>query len=243
MNSYRRPRRRRRINPLTVAIQALTFLAAALLLPAAGIAIGAVGSEVAHRAAAEERAARYPVGDPTRCHVRALTEATSLVPDLGIDWRWAELDSKGAVGTAILRARIVLIDPEIRCADVAAVAFHEWTHVATATQFGDAAQPPTGTVTSDLVDEETKQPYVVARHEVVADCASALLLDEHGYPPARHVYADMMGGCAPDLMASAREVLGQAGVRLAEGTATPLSEVGSAVAWVYRDERNKAGAR
>jgi hypothetical protein len=223
-------RRRRTGGTFTGLLRALAFLAAATLIPALGWTIGTVAEEVAYRAGGEQAAAEYPVGDPTRCHVRALNDATALVPDLGIDWRWAELDSKKAVGTAILRARIVLIDPEIDCADVAQVAFHEWTHIAVARQLGDAAQPPTGTVTSDLVDDKTGKPFVVDRHEIVADCASLLLLDEYGYPPAWHVYAGMVGGCSPDLLTSAAEVIERAGVKLTDGTATALGSVGAGVA-------------
>jgi hypothetical protein len=68
--------RKRRANT-DVVLGALLFAVAATLLPAAGIAIGTVGSELAHRAAAESAADKYPVGDPTRCHVRALDTAVA----------------------------------------------------------------------------------------------------------------------------------------------------------------------
>ena len=205
----------------------LAFLVAALLHPAAGIAVGTVGSEVTHRAAAEERVAQYPVGDPTRCHVRQLAATTHRLPDLGIDWRWADLSSKQAVGTAILSARIVLIDPRLECAEVPGVVVHEWTHIVQADLYGGGL--PDGTLTSDLVDDHTGRRFEVPVQEVVADCAAALLTGAWTGTSDRGPYLRMLGGCPADMAARAREVLAHGGVTLDDGRA-PLSQVGAGVA-------------
>jgi hypothetical protein len=192
------------------ATQVLLFVAVDALLPALGMAIGLVVEEIDDRVTAASVADRYPVGDPTRCHVQALDTARSRLPHLDIEWRWAELDARKSVGTAVLPSRVVLLDPQLDCADVPAVAYHEWTHIAQADYYGGDGVPDT-TVTSDLLDEETGRPHVVSVHEVVADCAA------------------MLGGCPPDMLARAREVITQAGAELTASTVEPLAEVGTAV--------------
>jgi hypothetical protein len=234
----RRPRRRR-ADTTTILIRGLLFLAAATLLPALGMTIGTVGEEIDDRVTAASVADRYPVGEPTRCHVRALDDARSRLPGLDIEWRWAELDDRNAIGTALLDSRIVMIDPHIDCTDVPSVAYHEWTHIAQADYYGGGGLLDT-TVTSDLVDDATGRPHEVSIHEVVADCAAMLLTDEHGDDPGPRPYMGMLGGCPADMLARAREVITQAGAELTDSAVSPLSEVGAAVAWVYRDDRKAA---
>lgn len=218
---------------LKQAIRVLAFVVAATLIPALGMTIGTVGEEIQDRVAAQSLADQYPIGDPTRCHVAALHTATERLPDLGIEWRWAELDERKAVGTALLESRVVMLDPELDCADVPSVAYHEWTHIAQADHYGGTATL-TATVTSDLVDK-TGHPHKVAVQEVVADCAAMLLADEFGDARGPRPYMAMLGGCPPDMLAMAREVVTSAGVKLAEGGASPLGAVGSA----YRSERGQ----
>lgn len=230
MTTHTRPRRRRRTNSLPLTIQALAFLVAAFLIPAVGLAIGTVGEEIGDRLAGESIAAQYPAGDPTRCHRDALAAATADLPGLGIDWRWADLSSRHAVGTALLQARIGILHAGMDCTEVPGTAWHEWAHFAQADYYGDATTTLRGRVTSDLVDATTKRPFTVAVHEVVADCAAMLLADQYGDRPDRGPYLRMLGGCPPDMLAMAREIVTHAGVTLTAGTSSALGSVGAGVA-------------
>lgn len=215
-------------------MRGLAFIAAATLLPALGMTIGTVAEEIDDRIAAESFADRFEPGDPTRCHVRALNTTTGRLPDLGIEWRWAELDERKAVGTALLRSRTVLLDPELKCSDVASVAYHEWTHIAQTDYYGGAGMLDS-TITSDVVDEETGRPHEVSVPEVVADCAAMLLASEYGDELGPRPYLQMLGGCPPDMVRMAQEIVTHAGVELPESGHDSLGSVGSAVRWVYRD--------
>lgn len=222
---HRRPRTRQ-----SVATRVLVFLAAATLIPALGLAIGTVGEEIGDRLAGESIAAEYPAGDPTRCHREALANATAPLPDLGIDWRWADLSSRHATGTALLQAKIGLLHAGMDCVDVPATVWHEWAHFAQARYYGDAATTLDGRIVSDLINDDTGEPFTVAVHEVVADCAAMLLADQYGALPDRGPYLAMLGGCPPDMLAMARDIIGHAGVTLHPGTASPLAAVGAGVA-------------
>jgi hypothetical protein len=123
----------------------------------------------------------------------------------------------------------VLIDPEITCADVASVAYHEWTHIAQVVYYGGTTTPD-GTVVSDLVDGNTGRPYQVPIQELVADCATLLLTDEYGDDLGPRAYLQMTGGCPPDLLAMAREIVTNAGVKLTPGKASALGSAGAGVA-------------
>lgn len=241
-NSHRRRATRvQRLPDLTLTTRVLLLLVAAFLIPALGLAIGTVGAEIASRAAAEQAAAEYPVAHPSPAQAVTLADTINQLPALGAEWRWAELDSRPACGMAILRARIVLLDPGMGC-DLTATIRHEWAHIAQVHYYGGDSTP-SGTLVSDQVDPDTGRNYELDVQEIVADCVSYLLTDEAGTAQPGRSYLPRLGGCPPEQLALAREVIEHAGVRLTEGTATPLSESGSAVAWVYRDERRKAGAR
>lgn len=208
--------------------QTLALIVAATLLPAAGIAIGTVGAEIAHRASAEQAAAEYPTAHPTAEQVQVLAETLATVPTLDADWRWAELDSRGSCGVTIQRARIVLLDPGMGC-DLTATIYHEWAHVAEVVYYGGDATPE-GEIVSDLTDEVTGKPYVIDVQEAVADCASVLLLDEFDLGPRQHSYLPRLGGCAPEQLALARDIVTNAGVKLTPGKVSALGSVGAGVA-------------
>lgn len=207
--------------------RALVFLAAATLLPALGLTIGTVAEEITHRASGEQQAAKYPAATASNDQVQVLAATVADVPSLGIDWRWAELDARQACGTAILRARIVLLDPDMSC-DLTATIRHEWAHVAQVDYYGGTTTP-SGTIVSDQVDQ-SGEPYVLDVQEIVADCASMLLSDEFGDGPADRSYLPMLGGCPPDMLAMAREIVTHAGVQLTPATSSALGSVGAGVA-------------
>lgn len=228
MTTHTRPRRRRRTNSLPLTIQALAFLVAAFLIPAAGLAIGTVGAELAYRASAEEAADQYPTAHPSLGQVQVLADTLATVPSLGADWRWADLSSRPACGTAILRGRIVLLDPGMSC-DLAATIRHEWAHIAQVDYYGGDTTP-NGTLISDLVDEDTGKHYELDVQEIVADCVSYLLTDEAGITQPDRSYLPMLGGCPAAQLGLAREVVTHAGVTLTPGTSSALGSVGAGVA-------------
>lgn len=209
----------------TTATRILWFIVAATLIPALGLAIGSVGRELANRAAVEQEIATHPVAHPSADQARALTDTAATVPPLGIEWRWAELD---VCGRAFLRARVVLLDPDMSC-DLQVTVWHEWAHIAEVDYYGGDTTPG-GQVTSDLIDEETGRPYVVDVQEIVADCISVLIADEMGAAPKPHSYLQRTGGCDPGQLALARDIATSAGVRLSPGTGTALNAIGSGVA-------------
>lgn len=225
--------RTRRVPHLTHAVtRTLQTVTALLILAALGMTIGMVGEEVTDRAAATAadrvRADRdFPPAAPDGCQTAALADTRAGLPDLGIDWRWADLDDRGAVGTALLRSRIAFLDPDLDCRDIPAVAYHEWTHIAQVDYYGGDGLLG-GTITSDLVDEKSGRPHEVAVHEVVADCAAMLLADEHGDAHGPRPYLSMLGGCPPDTMGMARDVVTAAGVELTDSVQVASGSVGSA---------------
>lgn len=225
MNISRRRPRERRVD--TFITRTLVFLVAATLIPALGWTVGTVAAEVAHRASGEQKAAEYPPAYPSIGQVQVLADTIAVVPSLGIDWRWAELDSRPACGTAILAARIVLLDPGMGC-DLRATIRHEWAHIAQVEYYG-GDNTPNGTIISDQVDDHG-DPYVLDVQEIVADCASYLLTDEVGGGQPDRSYLPMLGGCPPEMLGLAREIVTHAGVRLTPGTASALGSVGAGVA-------------
>lgn len=213
---------------LTRALQSVAFLA---LLAALGMTIGMVGEELGDRAAAVTADAQradtdYPAATPDACQTEALRTARSRLPDLGIEWRWADLER--AVGTALLRSRIAMLDPVLDCADVPVVAYHEWTHIATTDYYG-GPEMLTGAVVGKQIDPTTKRPFVTDIHEVVADCAGALLAGKFGDRAVYNPYMDRADGCAPGTMALVHEILAHAGVRL-PADPVALGVIGSGVA-------------
>lgn len=213
---------------MTRALQAVAFLA---LLAALGITIGLVGEELGDRAArvtadAQQVETAYTPATPDACQVAALDTARSRLPGLGIEWRWADLER--AVGTALLRSRVVMLDPELDCADVASTAYHEWVHIATTDYYG-GPEMLTGAVVGRQIDPTTNRPFVTDIHEVVADCAATLMAAQWGDRGTLHPYIDRADGCAPNVMALVREILAHEGVRIAS-PAAPLGAVGAGVA-------------
>lgn len=209
---------------LTSTLRAIAALA---LLAAVAITIGTVGQELAQRASTEESVAVYPAATPSLEQAQVLADTLAMVPALGGDWRWAELDSRGSCGLAFHRSRVVLLDPGMKC-ELRSTIFHEWLHLAEIEYYGGGT--PDGTVTSDLLDEDTGKRFVIPVQEVVADCGSLALLDEFGHEPTVHSYLQRLGGCPPDTMALAVEIIEHTGVRLTPGRVHALAAVGAGVA-------------
>lgn len=209
----------------TTASRILWFIVVATLVPALALTIGTVGRELANRASVEQEIATHPAATPSPDQVRVLADTATTVPSLGIEWRWAQLD---VCGKAFLRARVVLLDPDMGC-DLQVTIWHEWGHIAEVEYYGGDTTPE-GQVVSNLIDEKTGQPYVVDVQEIVADCISVLIADEMGAAPKPHSYLQRTGGCGPGQLALARDIATNASARLTPGTGTTLAAVGSGVA-------------
>lgn len=212
---------------LTFITRTLAAFATLALLGAFAITIGTVGAEITDRTRVESAIAEFPAATPSADQVRMLDDTLALVPALGTQWRWAELDSRGSCGLTYHRSRTVLLDPGMKC-NLRGTILHEWMHLAEIEYYG--GNTPEGTLTSDLLDEDTGRQYVIPVQEVVADCGSLLLLDEFGFKPVTHSYLQRLGGCPPDTLALAREIALDAGVRLTSGNAFALASVGAGVA-------------
>lgn len=220
------------INALT---DLLKFLVSATLIPATALTIGLTGRELhdRHEQSSKDREAAltaYPAATPDACDRRALADARRSLPPLDITWRWADLDERGAVGLAYWRSHVVLLDPELDCRDVPAVAYHEWTHIATAVYYG--GDRLMDTTVRGLANPDTGRPHEVPVLELVADCGAALLTAVHGDRFTHHPMLDRAGGCAPDMIERALAVLEAGGldVRRLPGLSVPLGPVGSGVA-------------
>ena len=202
-----------------------------LITVGGGLTIGMVAEEVDDRvtiaAADAVRADRdYPPANPSNCQREALAAVRSQLPGLDIQWRWADLDSRGAVGTAMLRSRIVMLDPDLACAEVASTAYHEWIHIATVEVYGGPGAL-TGTVTGNQIDPATGRHFETPVDEVVADCGALLLAAEHGARATRRPYLDRTGGCPAHELELAHQIVTGAGARITSSAAASPTAIGT----------------
>lgn len=216
---------------MNVVLRILAALAVSTLLAAGALTLGMVAAEltVRHDTAtqASQLPAEYPAAVPDACDRAALARAQAVTPDLGITMFWADLERRGAVGLAYWDTRRVLLDPDLDCADVPKVWFHEWTHIATSVYYG-GENALTGTVPG--LPDETGRPRTLKVDEVIADCGAALLSVRHGERFEHHAYWDLAGGCPPDLLERTRLILEAAGIPTVDGLVLPPGPVGSGVA-------------
>ena len=206
----------------------LGTIAGLVLSIALALTIGTTIGELSNRADIGNGVSPYPVAVPSPEQATVLRTTLAPLPALDAEWGWAELDVRGSCAVTIQRARLVLLDPDMRC-DLRGTIFHEWGHLAQIKYYGGDTTPD-GELVSDVVDKKTGQPYRVAVQEVAADCISVLLVGEYGGEQPPRSYLPMIGGCPVDLLALARDMVTGAGVRLDPGSAVPLDVAGAGAA-------------
>lgn len=193
---------------VAVGLVVTAILSVALVLTAA-----MVSEEIKTRDIRESTAEHLPAGfvtsAPSACQVAALQRATASVPDLDISWFWVGLSERKVVGLAYNSTHKVLLDPSLPCADVPAVALHEWTHIATSVYYEGNIAGLTGAVPAMAAHPEIGiapgDPLPIS--EVIADCGSSILTARLGERFTHHPYWDLAGGCAPDMRARTLAVL------------------------------------